>query len=53
MILVRLMSNEILIESYFKALHLELEQEFVELLLEEIRRRKLNLDYYSDGAQVS
>ncbi|MCR8629882.1 MULTISPECIES: sporulation histidine kinase inhibitor Sda [Paenibacillus] len=51
---MRLMSNEILIDSYFKALNLKLEAEFIELLLEEIRRRKLNLEYYRNNeAQVS
>ncbi|WP_318781090.1 sporulation histidine kinase inhibitor Sda [Paenibacillus sp. OAS669] len=47
------MSNEILIDSYFKALNLKLEQEFVELLLEEIRRRQLNLEYYYSEAKVN
>jgi developmental checkpoint coupling sporulation initiation to replication initiation len=47
------MSNEILIDSYFKALDLKLEAEFIALLLEEIRRRKLNLEYYRNEAQVS
>lgn len=50
---MRLMSNEILIDSYFKALNLKLEQEFVELLLEEIRRRQLNLEYFHREAQVN
>lgn len=51
---MKLISNEMLVESYFRAIDLHLEEEFVELLLDEIRRRKLNLDYYrSDEAQVS
>ncbi|MED4603017.1 sporulation histidine kinase inhibitor Sda [Paenibacillus validus] len=51
---MKLISNEILVDSYFKALDLKLEKEFVELLLEEIHRRELNLDYYREGdAQVS
>lgn len=51
---MRMISNEILVDSYFKALDLKLEEEFVELLLEEINRRELNLDYYREGnAQVS
>lgn len=50
---MRLMSNEVLIDSYFKALNLKLEEEFLELLLEEIRRRKLNLEYYRGEVQVS
>ncbi|WP_424446118.1 sporulation histidine kinase inhibitor Sda [Paenibacillus xerothermodurans] len=47
------MSNEILIDSYYKALDLKLEVEFIELLREEIRRRKLNLDFLHKEAQVS
>nr|WP_281891139.1 sporulation histidine kinase inhibitor Sda [Paenibacillus sp. YYML68] len=51
---MRLISNEILIESYFKAIEMKLEEAFVELLLQEIKRRKLNLDYYTNhDAQVS
>jgi developmental checkpoint coupling sporulation initiation to replication initiation len=46
---MRLMSNEVLIDSYFKALDLKLEVEFIRLLMDEIRRRKLNLDYYRNG----
>ncbi|MCZ8522384.1 MULTISPECIES: sporulation histidine kinase inhibitor Sda [Paenibacillus] len=51
---MKLISNEILVDSYFKAVSLKLEEEFVELLLEEIHRREIKLDYYQDGeAQVS
>ncbi|SDE03843.1 developmental checkpoint coupling sporulation initiation to replication initiation [Paenibacillus sp. UNCCL117] len=51
---MKLISNEILVESYFKALDLKLEEEFVELLLEEIHRRQLDLNYFrQDDAQVS
>jgi developmental checkpoint coupling sporulation initiation to replication initiation len=50
---MRLMSNEILIDSYFKALDLKLEAEFVKLLREEIRYRNINLEYYEDHVQVS
>ncbi|TVY08504.1 sporulation histidine kinase inhibitor Sda [Paenibacillus cremeus] len=51
---MKLISNEILVDSYFKAVSLHLEDDFVELLLEEIRRRQINLDYYRQGdAQVS
>lgn len=47
-------SNEILVDSYFKAVNLKLEDDFVELLLEEIERRQINLDYYKEGdSQVS
>ncbi|TDF98905.1 sporulation histidine kinase inhibitor Sda [Paenibacillus piri] len=50
---MRLMSDEVLIESYFKAQELKLEAEFIKLLLDEIKRRKLNLEYYRNNAQVS
>ncbi|MEK8132436.1 sporulation histidine kinase inhibitor Sda [Paenibacillus filicis] len=50
---MKLISNEILVDSYFKALDLMLEEEFVELLLEEINRRQLDLNFYREGdAQV-
>ncbi|MFC0211320.1 sporulation histidine kinase inhibitor Sda [Paenibacillus chartarius] len=38
------MSNETLIDSYFKAIDLKLDEEFIRLLLAEIRRRRLHLD---------
>jgi developmental checkpoint coupling sporulation initiation to replication initiation len=44
---MRLISNETLIDSYFRALDLKLEAEFVDLLLAEIKRRRLQLDSYS------
>lgn len=50
---MRLISNEILVDSYFKAIDLKLEQDFVDLLLEEIRRRQINLDFYGSASQVS
>jgi developmental checkpoint coupling sporulation initiation to replication initiation len=50
---MKLISNEILIDSYFKAIDLKLEQDFVDLLLEEIKRRQINLDFYSNTSQVS
>jgi len=51
---MRLINNEVLIDTYFKALDLELEVEFIRLLMDEIRRRKLNLDYDRNGeARVS
>jgi len=49
---MRLMSNEILIDAYFKAQDLKLDTEFINLLLNEIKRRKLNLEYYSNNSQV-
>ncbi|KPV55512.1 MULTISPECIES: sporulation histidine kinase inhibitor Sda [Paenibacillus] len=51
---MKLISNEILVDSYFKAVDLKLEEDFVELLLDEIKRRQINLDFYKEGnAQVS
>ncbi|UUZ84049.1 sporulation histidine kinase inhibitor Sda [Paenibacillus sp. P26] len=51
---MKLISNEILVDSYFKALDLKLEEDFVELLLEEIKRRQINLDFFKEGdSQVS
>jgi len=38
------LSNESLIETYFKAIDLELEQDFIKLLEQEIERRKLDVD---------
>ncbi|WP_376745667.1 sporulation histidine kinase inhibitor Sda [Paenibacillus sedimenti] len=43
---VRLISDETLIDSYYKALDLKLESDFVDLLLAEIKRRNLKLSVY-------
>jgi developmental checkpoint coupling sporulation initiation to replication initiation len=43
---MRFISDETLIDSYYKALDLQLETDFVELLLAEIKRRQLNLDAF-------
>jgi developmental checkpoint coupling sporulation initiation to replication initiation len=40
---VRQISDETLIDSYYKALDLRLESDFLELLLAEIQRRQLKL----------
>lgn len=51
---MRLISNEVLVDSYMKAVDLKLEIDFVELLLKEINRRQINLEYYRESeAQVS
>jgi developmental checkpoint coupling sporulation initiation to replication initiation len=50
---MRLISNEVLIDSYFKAIELKLDQDFIDLLLEEINRRGLKPDYFDGTAQVS
>lgn len=44
MIRLKLISDETLIDSYYKALQLKLEPDFVDLLLAEIKRRNLKLD---------
>jgi developmental checkpoint coupling sporulation initiation to replication initiation len=41
---VRGLSNENLIETYFKAIDLKLEDDFIKLLEQEIERRKLELN---------
>ncbi|WP_438446490.1 sporulation histidine kinase inhibitor Sda [Gorillibacterium sp. sgz5001074] len=43
---MRILSNEVLLESYFRAVDLKLEHEFIELLLTEIKRRKLHIPHY-------
>lgn len=40
---MNLLSNEALVEAYLKAVRLHLEEEFISLLVEEIRRRNLEL----------
>lgn len=45
---MRELSDESLIETYFKALDLELEADFIKLLEQEIERRKLELDQPSE-----
>ncbi|EGL15339.1 sporulation histidine kinase inhibitor Sda [Paenibacillus chitinolyticus] len=51
---MRQISDETLVESYFKALDLELESEFVDLLLGEINRRHIVLEaYHSDEAALA
>jgi developmental checkpoint coupling sporulation initiation to replication initiation len=41
--MMRLLSNEILLESYYRALELRLDEEFIGILLTEIRHRKLHI----------
>jgi developmental checkpoint coupling sporulation initiation to replication initiation len=43
---MKIINDETLIDSYFKALDLQLEIDFVDLLLAEIKRRNLKLDTY-------
>lgn len=46
---MRLLSDESLLETYFKAIDLDLEEEFIRLLLEEIQRR--NIEFTPKQAQ--
>ncbi|MDF2722035.1 MAG: Sporulation inhibitor [Paenibacillus sp.] len=47
---MRTLSNEALVDSYFKAIDLKLDREFVMLLLAEIKRRKINIPYFEAQA---
>jgi developmental checkpoint coupling sporulation initiation to replication initiation len=40
--MMRNLSDDLLIESYYKALELKLNQEFIELIVNEISRRSLS-----------
>ncbi|WP_409342148.1 sporulation histidine kinase inhibitor Sda [Paenibacillus sp. MBLB4367] len=46
---MKLLSNELLVDSYFRAVDLKLEQDFINLLLKEIRRRNLHIPYYNQA----
>ncbi|TBL71515.1 sporulation histidine kinase inhibitor Sda [Paenibacillus thalictri] len=50
---MRMISNEVLIDSYFKAIDLKLEDEFIKLLMDEIIRRQLKVSFDQSKAQVS
>jgi len=43
---VRQISDETLIDSYYKAIDLKLESDFLDLLLAEIKRRNLKLNVF-------
>ncbi|MEF3307125.1 sporulation histidine kinase inhibitor Sda [Paenibacillus sp. GYB003] len=47
---MKTLSNEALIETYYKAVDLKLDRDFVTLLLAEIKRRKLTIKYYEAQA---
>lgn len=47
---MRLLSNDNLIETYYKAIDLKLDHEFIRLLLKEINKRKLDLSQDCRGA---
>lgn len=50
---MKLLSNEILLDSYLRALDLQLEPEFIDLLLKEIKRRKLHVPNHYSQAQAN
>lgn len=50
---MRILSNEVLLDSYFRALDLKLEREFIDLLLTEIERRKLHIPNHYPQAQAN
>lgn len=50
---MRMLSNEILMDSYVRAVELKLEKEFIELLLIEIKRRKLVISEDYSPAQAN
>ena len=52
-IAVKSLSNEALIDSYLKAVDLKLDRDFIQLLLAEIRRRRLNIAYYDHEARAN
>ncbi len=47
---MRLLSDDMLIDTYNRAVDLRLEEEFIQLILKEIHRRNLNLNRQSRGA---
>ncbi|MFD2613717.1 sporulation histidine kinase inhibitor Sda [Paenibacillus gansuensis] len=47
---MNVISNEVLVESYFKAVDLDLEDEFIYLLLAEIHKRNLNIEQTAHAA---
>lgn len=50
---MRALSNEMLLDSYFRALDLQLEEDFIHLLLKEIKRRQLNIPEHHPKAQAN
>jgi developmental checkpoint coupling sporulation initiation to replication initiation len=41
--MMRMLSNEMLLETYYQAVELRLEEEFIRILLSEIRHRNLGV----------
>lgn len=50
---MRLLSNELLIESYLRALELQLEKEFIDLLQTEIMERNLTVPSLLPRTQIN
>jgi Sporulation inhibitor A. len=47
---MELLSDDLLVDSYYMAVQLHLEAEFIRLLLNEMERRGINPDSYRIGA---
>lgn len=48
--LLKRLNNDALMDSYYNALELMLEKEFIEMLLEEIRKRQLRIDIQPENS---
>lgn len=46
---MRILSDELLLESYYKAVDLKLEEKFIELLLREIENREIMVTENNSG----
>ncbi|EFM08741.1 sporulation histidine kinase inhibitor Sda [Paenibacillus sp. MMS18-CY102] len=47
---MELLSDDLLVDTYFAAIQLHLDQEFIRLISEEIMRRQINPESYRLGA---
>ncbi|GAB2677157.1 sporulation histidine kinase inhibitor Sda [Paenibacillus thermoaerophilus] len=50
---MRLLNDDTLLETYFRAIDLQLEREFIHLLREEIHRRKINISIIQGDRTIS
>jgi len=50
---MRRLSNEMLIDSYYRAIDLKLEQDFIDMLINEIKRRELPVPGIQSQAQAN
>lgn len=49
---MRLLSNEALMETYYKAIDLQLEHDFIHLLVQEMKRRNIRLSSVLQNRKV-